>query len=142
MEFPEIPYSRIPASTLNELLTALQKAFELDGPAARGPWGNSIVLAADDEWGSRKTEDEHTQTCDFLADSVLNQSLNIIKHYLIDYPGPRAPPERVFIRRSPRPPRISSPCSTRVFPHSPSTVTVHTIRWPARSSSPREWSPS
>lgn len=46
MEFPEIPYSRIPASTLNELLTALQKAFELDGPAARGPWGNSIVLAA------------------------------------------------------------------------------------------------
>lgn len=87
-EFPELPVSRIPAGTANELFIALQKSYEMEIAALPGPWENTVILAADDEWGKSKTESEHTETCELLADSVLPRSLNVVKHYLIDYPWP------------------------------------------------------
>jgi len=85
---PEIPYCRIPASTMDELLVAMQKSDELTSGSILGPWANTVVLAADDEWGQQLTEDDATISCEYLADSVLNPSLNIEKLYLIAYPWP------------------------------------------------------
>ncbi len=88
MEYPEIPVSRIPAGSLNELVVALQKSWQMQSEAIPGPWGNSLILAADDEWGRLLTESEATQACEFLADTVLPRSLDVIKLYLIEYPWP------------------------------------------------------
>ena len=87
--FPEIPYYRIPATTEDELAVVLQKSADLADPSTAGPWGNNVVLAADDEWGgSGLIEYEHTETCEAIADSVLPGELNIVKHYLIEYSWP------------------------------------------------------
>lgn len=91
MTMPEIPVSRIPASSVNELAVALQKSYQMELGAIVGPWQNTVILAADDEWGAdpgQYKEDHHTLTCELIADSVLPQSLSIVKHYLIEYPWP------------------------------------------------------
>lgn len=85
---PEIPYYRIPASSENELSVVLQKSIDLLDPSIAGPWGNTVLLAADDEWGWTHTESEHTETCEFIADSILPRRLDIEKLYLIQYPWP------------------------------------------------------
>ena len=88
MEYPEIPVSRIPAGSLNELVIALQKSWQMQSETPPGPWGNSVILAADDEWGKWLIESDATETCEFLADTVLPRSLDVLKHYLIEYPWP------------------------------------------------------
>ncbi len=86
---PEIPVSRIPASTVNELLIASEKAAVLESGSILGPWANTVMLAADDEWSQYScTEYRATTTCEFLADSVIPASANIIKLYEIAYPWP------------------------------------------------------
>jgi len=89
-EDPEIPVSRIPASTVNELLIASQKAATLEDPSVLGPWANTVLLAADDEWGRKKFVKDiyHTKLCEHLADSIIPPSVNIIKLYEIEYPWP------------------------------------------------------
>ena len=87
-EVPEIPVSRIPASTVNELLIASEKAAALENSAILGPWANTVLLAADDEWGKSVGEIYPTGTCELLADSVIPSSVNIIKLYEIAYPWP------------------------------------------------------
>ncbi len=87
---PEIPVSRIPASTVNELLIASQKAATLEDPSVLGPWANTVLLAADDEWGKNQfvKDVSHTEMCEHLADSIIPSSVNIIKLYEIEYPWP------------------------------------------------------
>ncbi|PIE53649.1 hypothetical protein CSA37_00345 [Candidatus Fermentibacteria bacterium] len=87
--FPELPYSRIPASTSTDLLTALEKSLALSSNENSGPWGNRVLLAADDEWSDNNTSDSnHTFTCEYMADTILDSSLDVVKLYLIDYPWP------------------------------------------------------
>lgn len=87
--FPEIPVSRIPAGNENEFLVALQKSWQMQQENIPGPWGNDVVVAVDDEWNDgAPTEDLHTETGEMICDSVLPRSLNVIKHYLIEYPWP------------------------------------------------------
>ncbi|MCK5130614.1 MAG: hypothetical protein KAR40_00500 [Candidatus Sabulitectum sp.] len=88
-EVPEIPVSRIPASTVNELLIASEKAAVLENRSILGPWANTVMLAADDEWSQYSyTEYRSTATCEFLTDSVIPASVNIVKLYEIEYPWP------------------------------------------------------
>lgn len=89
-EVPEIPVSRIPASTVNELLIASEKAVSLGDESTYGPWANTIMLVADDEWGPNESfgENQATNTCELLADTVIPPSVNIVKLYGIEYPWP------------------------------------------------------
>ncbi len=88
-EIPEIPVSRIPASTVNELLIASEKAAVLENGYILGPWSNTVLLVADDEWGDKShKENRPTVTCEFLADSVIPTSTNVVKLYEIAYPWP------------------------------------------------------
>jgi hypothetical protein len=88
---PEIPLSRIPASTVEELLIASDKAATLENVSSLGPWANTVLLVADDEWGSgRITGETHpTGICEYLADGVIPSSVNIVKLYEIEYPWPQ-----------------------------------------------------
>ncbi|OPX29423.1 MAG: hypothetical protein B1H09_06400 [Gemmatimonadaceae bacterium 4484_173] len=87
---PEIPVSRIPASTVDELLIASQKAAAIEDPSVLGPWANTVLLAADDEWGKGAyvKDSYHTVICEYLADSIIPPSANIVKLYEIQYPWP------------------------------------------------------
>jgi hypothetical protein len=86
---PEIPVSRISASSPAELSGYLSKVMSYDSRETPGQWENRIILAADDEWGrSSLNEYYHTEICDILADSILPQSLDRFKFYLIEYPWP------------------------------------------------------
>lgn len=87
-EDPEIPVCRIPASNINELLVALEKAAALESSSILGPWANTVMLAADDEWGVMLTEHESTDNCEFLSDSVIPPWVEIVKLYEIAYPWP------------------------------------------------------
>ncbi len=89
-EDPEIPVSRIPASTISELLIASEKAAVLESGSILGPWANTVMLAADDEWGPNFScsESQNTIICEYLADSVISPSTNIVKLYEIAYPWP------------------------------------------------------
>jgi len=89
-EVPEIPLSRIPASTIGELLVASEKAAALQSSSILGPWANRVLLAADDEWGPTgwSEEDDPTLTCEYLADSVIPPWVNVVKLYEIEYPWP------------------------------------------------------
>ena len=88
MQYPEIPVSRIPAGSAEELATALQKSWQMQSENRPGSWENTLILAADDEWGTGLTESEATEACEFMADTILPRSLDIVKHYLIEYPWP------------------------------------------------------
>lgn len=88
MEFPELPVSRVPASSASDLVLALQKSTGMELDPDPACWQNNVILAADDEWGSSFTESIHTLTCEHLSEEVLPRSLNVIKHYLIEYPWP------------------------------------------------------
>ncbi len=87
---PEIPVSRIPASTVNDLLVASEKAVALENTSNLGPWANTVLLAADDEWGKSASSSElvNTGICEQLADSIIPASANIFKLYEIAYPWP------------------------------------------------------
>ncbi|MCK5785053.1 MAG: hypothetical protein KAH54_00695 [Candidatus Sabulitectum sp.] len=88
-EVPEIPVSRIPASTMNELLIASEKAVALGDGTTLGPWANTVMLAADDEWSQYSwTEYKATATCEFLSDSIIPPWVNVVKLYEIEYPWP------------------------------------------------------
>ena len=89
-EDPEIPVSRIPASTVNDILVASEKAVALENSSNLGPWANTVLLAADDEWGDTagSHELENTRICEYLANSIIPASANIQKLYQIAYPWP------------------------------------------------------
>ncbi len=88
-EYPEIPLSRIPSSTIDELLVASEKAAVLENSSILGPWANRVMLAADDEWGDHwYEEDDATLTCEYLSDSIIPLRVNLIKLYEIAYPWP------------------------------------------------------
>jgi hypothetical protein len=89
-EDPEIPVYRIPASNANELLVACEKSVALGNSSIQGPWSNTVMLAADDEWGPADSfkEDEATDNCETLADSVIPSSVKVVKLYEIAYPWP------------------------------------------------------
>ena len=88
-ETPEIPVSRIPASNLDELQIAIGKAITLENSSVLGPWANRVLLVADDEWGEYSWEEEEsTEICEFLADSIIPTRVNIEKLYEIEYPWP------------------------------------------------------
>jgi hypothetical protein len=119
--YPEIPISRITASSDNELSVYLSKIMVYESREVSGQWENRIVLAADDEWGkSSTTEYYHTGSCELLADSILPASLDRIKFYLIEYtwpPGtstsgvhPEKPDARInFIQE------LSAGCANMIF---------------------------
>lgn len=86
---PEVPVSRITASSPTELSAYLTKVMTYDGRRSPGQWENRIVLAADDEWGnSLINEYDHTENCEQLADSIIPASLDRDKFYMIEYPWP------------------------------------------------------
>ena len=88
-EYPEVPISRITASSDAELAAYLLKVMIYDSPEGSGVWENRVLLTADDEWGPYSTHEfYHTQSCELLSDSILPTSLDRIKFYLIEYPWP------------------------------------------------------
>ncbi len=89
-EHPEIPVSRIPASTINELLVVCEKTVTVENSANHGPWSNTVFLVADDEWGKGESSNEFQSTdiCELLADSIVPFSANVVKLYEIEYPWP------------------------------------------------------
>ncbi len=87
--YPEVPISRIPVSSEDQLTAYLSKVMAYEIQEGAGEWENRIVLVADDEWGkTSKIEYHHTRSCELLADTILPASLDRIKFYLIDYPWP------------------------------------------------------
>ena len=86
--YPEIPISRIPVSSEDELTVYLSKVNIYESQTGSGEWENRILLVADDEWGQGTGEFSHTSTCELLADSILPASLDRIKFYMIEYPWP------------------------------------------------------
>ncbi|NOQ21479.1 MAG: T9SS type A sorting domain-containing protein [Candidatus Aegiribacteria sp.] len=88
-QYPEVPISRIPASSEDELTSYLWKVMTYESQEGTGEWENRIVLVADDEWGKYSTQEYmHTASCELLADIILPASLNRIKFYMIEYPWP------------------------------------------------------
>lgn len=86
---PEAPISRISAQTPEQLSDYLAKLMSFDTQSAAGEWSNRVLLTADDEWGnSSANETEHTRACEYLADSLIPESIERVKFYLIDYPWP------------------------------------------------------
>jgi hypothetical protein len=86
---PEIPVSRIPASTGQELQVYLDRLAAVESAGMSGGWANRVTLSADDEWnGVNISETRATEICENLADSVLPPSMEVEKVYLIDYPWP------------------------------------------------------
>lgn len=86
---PEVPVSRIPASSAAELSCYIAKVISYDGRQVSGQWENRVILAADDEWGTYSVNEyEHTESCELLADSILPPRLDRDKFYLIEYPWP------------------------------------------------------
>jgi hypothetical protein len=88
--YPEIPISRIPVSSQEQLTAYLSKVMTYECRSGSGEWENRIVLVADDEWGKNNSDGEyyHTTSCELLADSILPASLDRIKFYMIEYPWP------------------------------------------------------
>ncbi len=87
--YPEVPISRISASSDAELAAYLSKVMIYDSHEESGQWENRILLTADDEWGRINTQEfGHTRSCELLADSILPTSLDRIKFYMIEYPWP------------------------------------------------------
>ena len=87
-EFPETPLSRISVSSQSELAAYLSKLMLYESEEPSGQWTNRILLTADDEWGKGDNETYHTLACEILADSVLPNSLDRVKFYMIEYPWP------------------------------------------------------
>ncbi len=86
---PEIPVSRIPVSTGQELQMYLDRLSAVENAGASGGWANRIVISADDEWnGSNITEVRATRVCEDLVNQALPPSMEVEKVYLIDYPWP------------------------------------------------------
>lgn len=118
---PEVPVSRITASTPAELSAYLTKVMTYDGRQSPGQWENRILLAADDEWGnSLINEYDHTENCEQLADSIIPASLDRDKFYMIEYPWPPgttpsgAHPEKPMARQS-FIETLSRGCSSMIF---------------------------
>jgi hypothetical protein len=87
---PEIPVSRIPVSTGQQLQAYLLKLFSYQHAlTGGGSWLNRVVLAADDEWNDASTWDVMaTLSSEHLANNVVPFSMEVEKVYLIDYPWP------------------------------------------------------
>lgn len=86
---PEIPVSRIPVSTGQELQAYLSRLLSYEQASGSGGWANRIILAADDEWNDRNTSERMaTLSSEHLANSVVPFSMEVEKIYLIDYPWP------------------------------------------------------
>lgn len=86
---PEIPVSRIPASTRVELQAYIDKLISHGTASSGGSWANRVIVAADDEWnGSQVWEAVSTTLAENLVDSLIPFSMEVEKLYLINYPWP------------------------------------------------------
>ncbi len=87
---PEVPLSRIPADSPQDVSVYLSKTAAYRSRTAAGEWCNRVLLTADDEWGQGMIQSEraHTRSCELLSDTVISPSFERSKFYLVEYPWP------------------------------------------------------
>jgi hypothetical protein len=112
---PELPMCRIPADSPSDLSIFISKELGYASGAADGGWANRLLVAADDEWGIfSQNERDHTLFAEMLADTIVPQSIDRVKFYMIEYPWPvggREKPEarEAFVQA------LSEGCAAAVF---------------------------
>jgi hypothetical protein len=93
-EYPDLFLGRVPVFSKVELEQYVEKALRYEQGLANGMWRNSVVLVADDEYGSGTSETEHTRYADELYREYVPRSMAVRNVYLVEYPederGPRS----------------------------------------------------
>ena len=85
----DIFYGRICARNRTELKDYLDKVLIYESAKSSGPWRNRVMLVADDEYnGDTHTHYEtvHTVDTDGIYRNYIPHSVEVMEHYLINYP--------------------------------------------------------
>jgi len=85
---PEVPLCRVPADSPSDLSAFVAKVLGYSSGMGDGDWANRLLLVADDEWGQGLNERQHTKYAEMVADSIVPQSLDRVKFYMVEYPWP------------------------------------------------------
>lgn len=94
-DFPDVACGRLPAMTTAQARTMVQRAIAAASAPPEGDWRNHVVLTADDtarphpnpydEW---TRELAHVVEAEYLANTFLPVSLDVLKLYGVAYPFP------------------------------------------------------
>ena len=85
----DIFYGRICARTRSDLRDYLDKVMVYESGQSNGPWRNRVMLVADDEYNNdthTHHETVHTLDSDDLYRHYIPHSVEVMTHYLINYP--------------------------------------------------------
>ena len=85
----DIFYGRVCARSRSDLRNYLDKVIIYESGQSNGPWRNRVMLVADDEYNPdahTHQETVHTHDSDDLYKHYIPHSVEVMTHYLINYP--------------------------------------------------------